>query len=210
MMIRVAFCALLTLPLSTMAQETAVKMFAGPFESAAALQARLKEQITVTKSDATIIPCDAGTQFGIVYLLKVERALSRRANDLVFTETWFYPGKEGEPETPVSRDFTTSFKRRTSSPLFAGTQLTDEVGVDHTISLEVTQGGDLYMDHRFQVLGCTPETRVVLQEAMKYSDEDKIVCELREESGSRIKTTVCLNEERADEENDSVRRKLGR
>jgi hypothetical protein len=190
------------------AEELAKKLFAGVFESAEQLQASLRGQPTITLSETTVIPCDVGIQFGVAYMLRITRREQRAADVHSFVETWQHPPVEGQDST--SRDIAARFKKRQSNPKFSGWQLTAGTMVDGDVTLTISREGQEYLRHVFQVMGCAPESRTALEEAMSRSDSADLVCAQEKQVGTRVKKTVCKTRKQMEAEEESARRELSR
>jgi hypothetical protein len=201
------FCVLL-ISVTGFAEETSHKIFAGTFTSAAELSASIAKNSALTKATSTVVPCDAGTQFGVAYILEISKALAKQSKTQTFVEQWSYPidGEgDGLSEASVTaREITTVFKRRKSNPLFAGSQISETMTTDNNIGLHIFKGDVAYLDHTFRVMGCTQETRAALEAALSEPDKYAMVCTREVKLGTRVKQTICRTQQEIDAERDNA------
>ena len=171
------------------AEDLAVKLFAGSFESATQLQQQLRSEVSVSLADSSVIACDIGAQFGVAYMLKISRKQQRASKVHVINETWTHPAL-GDLTT-TTRELPLEFKRRQSMPQFSGWQLTEDALIDGDVTLTLSLEGQTYLSHIFQVMGCTAESRQALNQALENAQSDELVCEQIVQVGSRLKQTIC-------------------
>ena len=192
----------LTLSTPTFADDTAHKLFAGSFDNAEQLKKIIKDGEHQTRAVSTVVPCQAGTQFGTAYMLEIPTALQRESREHTFTETWTYPASNEHDATVASREIVGKFKRQRSNPLFSGSVMTEGVSEAAEFQLEVSLNGEPYLQHTFKALGCSEETLADLKEALAAGDPEQLICEMESDTGSRIKRRVCMTRAEKELERD--------
>ena len=176
---------------SAATDETSHKLFAGTFTNPSMLKELIVSGDKMTRSSETVIPCQAGTQFGAAYMLEISTKQQKASREQVFTETWTYPESFEQSATIASREVAGHFKRQRSNPMFSGSVITEGVGEESEFHLEVSQDGKTYLEHTFKVMGCSDDTIDDLEQALAMGDADQLICTMEKSIGSRIKKRVC-------------------
>jgi len=184
------------------AEATSHKLFAGTFSNAADLKTVIQSGDSVTRSESTVIPCKAGTQFGTAYLLEIPQELQRASRSHEFTETWTYPESFDQSATVASRQISGEFKRQRSNPLFSGSVVTDGVTENAEFHVAVSRNDETYLEHTFKVMGCSDDTLDDLQQALAMGDSGQLICTMEKKMGSRIKQRVCRTQAEMEEDRE--------
>ena len=90
------------------------------------------------------------------------------------------------------------------------TKRIDDLIEDAEIHLAVKKNDATYLEHTFQVKGCSEETLPQLAQAMAQDSSEQMICTMEKGLGTRIKKRVCRTEAQMEKDRDMMEQGLRR